>query len=53
MLALITLPESAVTTTLAYVGTIFTDLGPFVWIALGVPFAFYIVRKVAGILPKR
>jgi len=53
MLALFTLPTDAVASSTAYIGSLITDLGPFVWLAIGVPLGFYVIKKVIAILPKR
>lgn len=53
MIGLITLPPDAVSSSIAYIGEIFTGVGPFVWVAIGVPLGFYVVKKVIGLLPKR
>ena len=53
MLTLFTLPTDALASTTAYIGDTFTDVGPFIWLAIGIPLAFYVIRKVASILPKR
>jgi len=52
-LSLFTLPESAVASTTAYIGDLVGSLGPFVWLAIGVPLGFYVVKKVIALLPKR
>ena len=53
MLALFTLPADALSTTTAYIGSLITDVGPFVWLAIGIPLGFYVIKKVIGLLPKR
>lgn len=53
MLTLFTLPGDALASTTAYIGGIITDLGPFVWLAIGVPLAFYVIKKVIAVMPKR
>lgn len=52
-LSLFSLPADAVSSTTAYIGDIVADLGPFVWLAIGIPLAFYVIKKVIGLLPKR
>jgi hypothetical protein len=52
MLSYITLPTSAPTDLFAAVGTLTTDLWVLIAIAIGVPIAFYIIRKVIGLMPK-
>jgi hypothetical protein len=48
-----TLPETAVSSTLAYVSGIMTDAWVLIALAVGVPFAFYVIKKLIGLLPKR
>jgi len=52
-LSLFTLPEGAIASTTAYIGDLVSDLGPFVWLAIGVPLGFYVIKKVISLLPKR
>jgi len=52
-LSLFTLPEGAVSSTTAYIGDLIGDLGPLVWLAIGVPLGFYVIRKVVSLIPKR
>jgi len=53
MLTLFTLPGDALASTTAYIGSIITDIGPFVWLAIGIPLGFYVIKKVVGVMPKR
>lgn len=53
MLTLFTLPADAVTTTTAYIGELITDAGGFIFLGIGLPLAFYVVKKIMGIIPKR
>jgi hypothetical protein len=53
MLSLFTLPTDALSSTTAYIGSIITDVGPFVWLAIGIPLGFYVIKKVVSLLPKR
>jgi hypothetical protein len=53
MLTLFTLPEDAIASSTAYIGDIFTDTGALIWLAIGIPLAFYVIKKVIGLLPKR
>lgn len=48
-----TLPTSSVASTTAYIGEFFTDLGPFIWLAIGIPLAFYVIRKVISMVAGR
>jgi hypothetical protein len=38
---------------LAFAGGLFSDLWVLIAIAIGVPLAFYIIKKVIGLIPKR
>lgn len=49
MFALITLPVNFIATTTAYVGAIFTDVGPLVFLAMGLPLAFWVIRSVINL----
>lgn len=52
-LTLFTLPADTVSSTTAYIGEIFTDASSLVYLAIGVPLAFYVIKKVMGLLPRR
>ena len=52
MLTYITLPSSAPTDVFAAVGTLTTDLWVIIAVAIGVPLAFYIIKRVIGLMPK-
>jgi hypothetical protein len=47
------LPAGAVASTTAYIGNLFTDLGPFVWLALGLPLGFWVIRKTISLVAGR
>jgi hypothetical protein len=53
MLTLFTIPANALASSTAYIGDLITDSGPFVWLAIGIPLGFYVIKKVIGLLPKR
>ena len=53
MLTLFTLPADTVSSTTAYIGDIFTDASLLIYMAIGIPLAFYVIKKVMGLLPKR
>jgi hypothetical protein len=53
MLTLFTLPENVIATTTAYIGDLFTSAGALVWLAIGIPLAFYVVRKVISLVAAR
>jgi hypothetical protein len=50
---LFSLPEDFVTSTVAYIGGLFTDLEMLIVVAIGIPLAFYVIRKVISLMPKR
>jgi hypothetical protein len=50
MLTIFTVGDMGVMT--AYVGTLFADAWPFVALAVGIPLAFYIIKRVIGLVPK-
>ncbi len=45
---MITLPETAVTDLTAQIGTIFTDLWVVIALVIGLPLAFYFIKKIIG-----
>jgi hypothetical protein len=53
MLVLFTLPVDALASTTAYIGSILTDVSPFVWLAIGLPLGFYVIKKIIALVPKR
>jgi len=53
MLTLFTLPAESVSSTTAYIGELFTDLSPFVFLAIGIPLGFYVIRKVISMVAGR
>jgi hypothetical protein len=52
MLTYITIPTASSSDLFAAVGTLTTDLWVLIAIAIGLPIAFYIIRKVIGLMPK-
>jgi len=52
MLSIITLPGTTVSDLMANVGVLFSDLWTLLALAIGVPLAFYIIRKVISLVPK-
>jgi hypothetical protein len=50
--AVITIPTSTPTDMLAYAGTLFSDLYLVVVLAVGIPLAFYVIRRVIALVPK-
>ena len=49
MLSIFTMPENAITSTTAYIGDLITDAWPFIALAIGIPLAFYVVRKLISL----
>lgn len=52
MLSYLTVPGTAVVDMTASLGTLFTDLWVVIAFAVGIPLAFYIIRKVIALVPK-
>lgn len=50
---IITLGENFATNTLAYVGQLFTDLSVLVYLAIGLPLAFWVIRKIISLIKSR
>ena len=48
-----TLEATDITAMLAYVSNIFEDAGLLLWVAIGLPLGFYVIKKVIGLIPKR
>lgn len=44
------IPETAVADLTGYAGTLFTDLWVVVALVIGIPLAFYVIRKVIGLV---
>ncbi len=53
MLTLITIPGDFIATTTAYIGGLFTDLWMLVALVIGLPLAFWAVRKVISLVRAR
>jgi hypothetical protein len=53
MLSLFTLPDGALTSTTGYIGDLMTDISPFIWLAIGIPLGFYVIRKVISLVAAR
>jgi len=53
LLTYIALPENFLTDLLAYVGDLFTDLSPVVALVIGLPLAFWAIRRVIGLVRAR
>ena len=52
MLSIVLLPTSTPADLLASTGTLFTDLWMVIALAVGIPLAFYVIRKVIALVPK-
>ena len=50
---LFSFPDNIVTSTTAYIGDVFTDASVLIYLAIGIPLAFYVIKKIIGLLPKR
>ncbi|MDD2227714.1 MAG: hypothetical protein PHH71_03980 [Clostridia bacterium] len=50
---MIELPLTAVADVTAQIGTLVTDLWAVIALIVGIPLAFYIIKKVIGLFPKR
>lgn len=44
------IPEGTFNEFAEVIGTLFTDLAPFLWLAIGMSMAFYIVRKMISLI---
>jgi len=53
MSPIITLPEGFIADSLAYVGQLFTDLNLIIILVIGLPLAFWVVRKVISLVRAR
>jgi len=53
MLTIITLPETFIASTTAYIGELFTDVSTYVILIIGLPLAFWIIRKLISLLRQR
>ena len=53
MLTLFTFTADDLATTTAYIGDIFTDAKLLIILAMGIPLAFYVIKKIMALLPKR
>ncbi len=51
--SLFTLPAGAVASTTAYIGDLFTDLSVFVYLAIGLPLGFWVIRKIISLVAGR
>jgi len=47
--SIITVPATATVDLLAFAGGLFTDTWPLIALAIGIPLAFYIIKRVIGL----
>ena len=52
-LTLFTFSADDLATTTAYIGEIFTDAKVLIYLAMGIPLAFWVIRKIMSLLPRR
>lgn len=45
------LPTDFITTATGYVGDVFSGYGVLIALAVGIPLAFYVIRKVMSLMP--
>lgn len=50
---IITLPVDFITNMMAYVGDLFTDLSTLVVLVIGLPLAFWVIRKTISLVRAR
>lgn len=50
---MITLPDGAITDITASIGTIMGDLWAVIALVIGIPLAFYVIKKLISLAPKR
>jgi len=53
LLSLIAIDEGMVASTTAYVGELFTDVKLLVILVIGLPLAFWVIRRVIGLVRAR
>lgn len=52
MLSIITLPSASSTDLMSNIGILFTDLWVIIALAIGLPLAFYVIKRVIALVPK-
>jgi hypothetical protein len=50
---IITLPDGFATSALAYIGQLFTDLNTYVLVLVGLPLAFWGIKRTIGLFGKK
>ena len=53
MLTLITIGSDFVASTTAYIGQLFTDVSLVVMLVIGLPLAFWVIRRIVGLVRLR
>ena len=53
MLSILTIEASDITAMTAYAGTLWTDLVAVIALAIGLPLAFYVIRRIIGLVRAR
>ncbi len=48
----ITITEGFVTSSLAYIGQAVTGLGPLLYMVIGIPLGFWVLRQIIGLVPR-
>jgi len=43
-------PATAIASTTAYIGDLVLSSGPFLWLAMGIPLAFFVIRKILDLI---
>jgi len=51
--AVMTIDAGGVNSLLANVGALFEDAGLFIWLVIGLPLGFVVIRRVIGLVPKK
>jgi len=53
LLTIITLPANFVASSTAYIGEVFTDISTYIVLLVGLPLAFWVIKKVISLLKVR
>ncbi|GAI43628.1 unnamed protein product [marine sediment metagenome] len=49
----IEIDATSVDAVIAYVGNLFTDISPFIWLAIGLPLGFWVIAKTIALVRGR
>jgi hypothetical protein len=52
-MSIVTVPAGFATSTLAYVGELFTDTASLIYLSIGLPLGFWVIRKVISLVRAR